>query len=77
MGATEQIRVSPEIKEALQGEKRPDESFNDVLERLLREHTERRRQAIREGAGLWADSDAAEAARSVRRSLDEEIGPDE
>lgn len=76
MGASEQIRVSPDVKAELEREKRPEETYNDVLERLIGERVERRREAIREGAGLWADSDAAEAAREARAALREEIGPD-
>lgn len=76
MGASEQIRVSPEVKRELDEQRESDESYNDVIERLLAGRTERRREAIREGAGLWEDSEAAEGARKVRAALDEEIGPE-
>lgn len=76
MSTTEHIRVSEEIKEALDEQKRPGESYNDVLERLVREQTEKRREAIREGAGAWKGTSAAEGAREARQRLNEEIEPD-
>lgn len=76
MGASDQIRVSSEIKEVLESQKRDDESYNDVIERLLRERTEWRQEAIREGAGLWEGTAAAEKAKAVRASMKDEIGPD-
>jgi predicted CopG family antitoxin len=76
MGTTEQIRVSPELKERLRREKREGESYNDVVERLVARQTERRREAIQEGAGLWNDSEAAGHARRAREEMNEELGPD-
>jgi len=34
MSATEQIRVSPEVKAALEAEKEPGESYNETLEHI-------------------------------------------
>ena len=59
------IRVDEETHAALASLKRDDESFNDLLTRLLREHHEDRRS----GAGLWEGSDAPEHAREMRREL--------
>jgi predicted CopG family antitoxin len=75
MSATEQIRVSERVKRELEEHKQPGETYNDVLERLIDEGTERRRQAIRDGAGVWAESDAADAATAAREAMKEDVGP--
>lgn len=76
MGATEQIRISEEVKRALDEQKTTTESYNDVLERLLAARVDRRREAIRDGAGVWAGSGAATGAREAREALDDELGPE-
>lgn len=38
--ATDQIRISPTVKRELERRKREDESYNDVLERILSETTQ-------------------------------------
>jgi len=76
MGASEQIRVTPDVKAALEEAKGPDESYSDVLERLIEDRVKRRRKAIREGAGLWEGTDAADGAHAVRESMKCDIGPD-
>ena len=76
MGATEQIRVSPKVKAALEAEKQPDESYNETVERLIEERAARRRELIREGAGLWDGTDAAEHAKRVRDEMNDAVGPD-
>lgn len=48
-----------------------DETFDDVLSRLI----EDRRERVREGAGLWEGTDAAEKAREKRREMKREVGP--
>lgn len=58
------IRVDEETHAALSALKREDETYDDVLSRLL----EKRREAVAEGAGLWDESDAATAARKARRA---------
>ncbi|MUW14316.1 hypothetical protein GJ633_06325 [Halorubrum sp. CBA1125] len=59
------IRVDEETHAALASLKGEDETFDDLLTRLLRE----RREEIRSGAGLWAGSDAAERAREKRQEM--------
>lgn len=76
MGASEQIRVSSDVKTALEEQKRPGESYNEVVERLIEEQVEQRRASIRDGAGLWEDTDAAEGAKNARDELKDEIGPE-
>lgn len=76
MSATEQIRVSPDVKAALDAEKEPGESYNETLERLIEERVARRRKAIRDGAGLWAGTDAGAAAKQIRETMNDEFGPD-
>jgi len=76
MSATEQIRVSPEVKAALEAEKEPGESYNEALERLIDERVARRRKAIRDGAGLWEGTDAAAKATQIRDEMNDEFGPD-
>ena len=76
MSATEQIRVSPEVKAALEAEKQPGESYNEAVERLIEERVVRRREAIREGAGLWEGTDAADHAKRIRNEMNDAVGPD-
>jgi len=59
------IRVDEDTHAALASLKSDDETFDDLLTRLLRE----RREDIRSGAGLWAGSDAPEHAREKRREM--------
>lgn len=64
------IRVDDDTHAALLSLKGEDETFDELLTRLLRE----RRDAVREGAGLWANSDAAERARDARSELKHDLG---
>ncbi|MDZ7687371.1 MAG: antitoxin VapB family protein [Halobacteriales archaeon] len=57
---TEQIRVTDEIKRELERRKRADESFNDVLERVLEDDSD-----LLAGFGSWSD-ERAEHARETR-----------
>jgi len=59
------IRVDEETHAALASLKGDDETFDDLLTRLLCEHHEDRRS----GAGLWEESDAPEHARETRQEL--------
>ncbi|GAA0531645.1 antitoxin VapB family protein [Halorubrum ejinorense] len=59
------IRVDEETHAALASLKGDDETFDDLLTRLLRE----RREDIRSGAGLWEGTDAPERARERRREM--------
>ncbi|MBP1987578.1 DUF7557 family protein [Halolamina salifodinae] len=64
------IRVDEETHAALSALKREDETYDDILSRLLEE----RREAVVEGAGLWEESDAATAAREARERSKRSIG---
>ncbi|GAB3707423.1 DUF7557 family protein [Halorubrum pallidum] len=59
------IRVDEDTHAALASLKGDDETFDDLLTRLLRE----RRENIGSGASLWAESDAPECARETRQEL--------
>ncbi|WP_265109493.1 antitoxin VapB family protein [Halosolutus halophilus] len=64
------IRVDEDTHAALAALKGDDETFDDLLSRLVRE----RRESIREGAGLWEGTDAAEKARSMRTEMKKGVG---
>ena len=60
--ADEQIRVSGEIKRELDRRRREGESYNDVLERILDEKSNR---DLLSGFGRWSD-DHADRVREAR-----------
>ncbi|WP_435335910.1 DUF7557 family protein [Haloarchaeobius sp. TZWWS8] len=64
------IRVDDDTHEALAALKGDDETFDELLSRLLRE----RRDSVRQGAGLWAGTDAAEKARKARKDMKKDVG---
>lgn len=64
------IRVDEDTHAALAALKGDDETFDDLLSRLV----EQRREQIREGAGLWAGTDAAEKARKAREEMKDGVG---
>lgn len=64
------IRLDDETHAELARLKREDETFDDLVSRLLRQ----RRENIRDGAGLWSGSDAAEKARDARSQMKQDIG---
>jgi predicted CopG family antitoxin len=64
------IRVGDDTHASLKALKGEDDTFDDIISRLLEE----RREAIREGAGLWDGTDAAEKARKARKSMKESVG---
>ena len=64
------IRVDEDTHAALSSLKADDETFDDLLSRLLEAHRER----AREGAGIWEGSDAAEAARRAREEMKRGVG---
>lgn len=64
------IRVDEETHAALAALKGDDETFDDVLSRLIRD----RRESVREGAGLWEGTDAAEGARRARKEMKRSVG---
>lgn len=64
------IRVDEDTHAALAALKGEDETYDDLLSRLI----EQRREMIQEGAGLWEGTDAAEAARNARREMKNDVG---
>lgn len=68
--SSKQIRVSEDVYAQLVAQKGEDESFSDVIERLLA----LRRAEVEEGAGLWSGTNAAEEAHRARRSMKEDVG---
>lgn len=58
--ADDQIRVSSSVKRELERRKRSDESFNDVIERMIAEDRD-----LLAGFGYWSD-ETAERAREAR-----------
>jgi predicted CopG family antitoxin len=64
------IRVEEDTHAALAALKGDDETFDDLLSRLVAQ----RRERIREGAGLWEGSDAAERAREAREEMKRGVG---
>lgn len=64
------IRVDEDTHAALASIKRDDETFDELLSRLLVE----RRERVRGGAGLWDGTDAAERARTAREEMKRGVG---
>lgn len=64
------IRVEDDTHAALTALKGDDETFNELLSRLIRD----RRESVRAGAGLWEGTDAAENAREARNDMKEGVG---
>ena len=64
------IRVADDTHAALAALKGENETFDDLLSRLVEE----RRETIREGAGLWNGSDAAQKAREARNQMKDGVG---
>ena len=63
------IRAADETHAELARLKREDETFDELISRLLRQ----RREDIRDGAGLWSGSDAAETARDARQQMKQDV----
>mgnify|MGYP000448174832 CR=1 FL=1 len=63
------IRVDEDTHADLARLKGEDESFDDVITRLL----ERRRDDIRDGAGYWSSADA-ERARETLQAMKDGVG---
>lgn len=59
------IRVEDDTHAVLVALKGDEETFDELLSRLVRE----RHEVVREGAGLWDGTDAAEAAREKREEM--------
>lgn len=64
------IRVSDDTHAMLAALKAEDETFDDLLRRFIQE----RRDMIKEGAGLWKDTNAAEKAREKRNEMKHGVG---
>lgn len=64
------IRVADETHAELARLKRDDETFDELISRLLRQ----RRESVRDSAGLWSESDAAEKAREARERMKQDVG---
>jgi predicted CopG family antitoxin len=64
------IRVDDDTHAALAALKGDDETFDELLSRLV----EQRREAVRQGAGLWDGTDAAEKAREARGQMKDGVG---
>ncbi|AGB16906.1 hypothetical protein Halru_2321 [Halovivax ruber XH-70] len=64
------IRVEEDTHAALAALKGEDETFDSLLTRLLEE----RRERVREGAGLWEGTDAAEKAHEARMEMKQGVG---
>ncbi|PSP90249.1 hypothetical protein BRC90_02070 [Halobacteriales archaeon QS_4_69_34] len=67
--ATRTIRVSEEVYERLDARKRGDESFTDLLGRLIE-----RERDIYAGFGAWEGTDAPERMREAHEELNEGVG---
>jgi len=66
------IRVDEDTHAALAALKGDDETFDELLSRLVRE----RREAVEGGAGLWEGTDAARKAREKREEMKRGVGPE-
>jgi predicted CopG family antitoxin len=66
------IRVGDDTHRRLAQLKGEDETFDELISRLLRQ----RRENIRDGAGLWDGSNAAEKARDARSQMKRDVGHD-
>ncbi|MFC6732252.1 antitoxin VapB family protein [Haladaptatus sp. DYSN1] len=64
------IRVKDDTHAALAALKGSDETFDDLLSRLIEE----RRETVRDGAGLWKGTDAAQKARDARKDMKQGVG---
>ena len=65
--ADEQIRVSETVKRKIERRRRKEESYNDVLERIL---AEKDASDFYDGFGRWSD-DETERVRESRRNAKE------
>ena len=64
------IRVEDDTHAALASLKREDETFDELLTRLVAE----RRELVSKGAGLWEGTDAADGARRARKEMKDDVG---
>ena len=66
------IGVDEDTHAALAALKRENETFDDLLSRLAA----RRAEAVRAGAGLREETDAADGARAARETMNRDVGSD-
>lgn len=66
--ADEQIRVSPRVKRELDRRRRENESYNDVLERVLDDSGG---GDFYDGFGLWSKAEAEQVREDRRKSKEE------
>lgn len=64
--ADEQIRVSEAVKRELDRRRRPEESYSDVIERLLDDDRD-----LFAGFGVFEDTDRGRAMREVHERTEE------
>lgn len=64
------IRVDDDTHAALAALKGEDETFDELISRLLR----KRRETVHAGAGLWEGTDAADKARAKRNEMKQGVG---
>ena len=64
------IPVDEDTRAALAALKGDDETFDELLLRLMREH----RESVHEGTGRWAGTDAADSAREAREEMKRDVG---
>lgn len=69
MSMSKTIRVDDDTHASLDALKGEDDTFDDIISWLLEE----RREAIREGSGLWEGTESAEKAREARKSMKEGV----
>ena len=67
---SECIRVDEDTHAVLAALKRDDETFDELLVRLV----DSRGEQVRAGAGRWDDSDAAVNARKKREEMKDTVG---
>jgi len=68
---TNMMRVSDETKETLERRKRPGESFDDVIQRLMKETSDKW-----EGFGALADTPIGDGVEQVHEEMCEEMEED-
>ena len=65
--ATKTITITESAYERSKAFKRDDESFNDVIERLIRNNH------VWRGRGAWTDTGFAEAVEAERETFDADV----
>ena len=63
------ISITDDVYEQLKARKREDESFTDVIRRLMDDDKD-----FESGFGAWEGTDKGDHARRVKEELNEELG---